>query len=163
MPNTKLRCTVCKGYFPRSSFYGAGCCTEECFRELQEMGRRRRQRRSASTKKRWENHRKRSSISGDLKRRVRNRDGNCCRYCGSPRNLHVHHIEYLSQGGANRAINLITLCDEHHAVIHSDKRRYQPLCRGYIWLLYVEGIKATISEVERWAVEGIPHPIRRSA
>ena len=37
--------------------------------------------------------------------------------------------------------NLITLCREHHDLVHSNKRKYQPLCRCYIWKLYVEGYK----------------------
>lgn len=65
--------------------------------------------------------------NGDQRRRVRKRDGNCCRWCGSTTSLQVHHVLYLSQGGPNLMGNLITLCLAHHEIVHSNKRVYQPV------------------------------------
>lgn len=59
------------------------------------------------------------------------RDGYKCTKCGYPegfkrksRELHVHHIVHISDGGDNRMSNLITLChichrnvDKHHRVV----------------------------------------------
>ena len=54
-------------------------------------------------------------------------DGGACRVCGTRDNLHVHHIRYRGQpGGTDEVDNLITLCLEHHALVHTDKKLYQP-------------------------------------
>lgn len=64
-----------------------------------------------------------------MRRRVITRDGNRCRCCGSRRQLMVHHIKYLSQGGLTRPWNLITLCSGCHGRVHAD-------------LLVIEGVRA---------------------
>lgn len=53
-----------------------------------------------------------------LRRRVRTRDGNRCRCCGSRDSLMVHHIQFLSEGGRTTAWNLITLCGRCHSLVH---------------------------------------------
>lgn len=55
-------------------------------------------------------------------------DGGRCRVCGTKQNLHVHHIHYRSEGGKDDLDNLITLCVDHHELIHSNKNLYQPRC-----------------------------------
>jgi 5-methylcytosine-specific restriction endonuclease McrA len=72
-----------------------------------------------------------------------------CRYCGTRRNLHAHHIAYRSQGGNDDPHNLITLCVEHHDLVHTDKGLWQPLLRAYIWLLYIEGRRLFLLEIKR--------------
>lgn len=43
------------------------------------------------------------------------RDGGECQVCGKTENLHVHHIQPVSEGGAKfDTENLITLCPKHH-------------------------------------------------
>jgi len=78
-------------------------------------------------------------------------DGSRCRCCGSGRNgaLHVHHVMYRSQGGPHEQSNLITLCVDCHMVVHSDKRRYQPLCLGVIWLRSFGDKQVTVRSLER--------------
>jgi 5-methylcytosine-specific restriction endonuclease McrA len=55
---------------------------------------------------------------------VLERDGRQCRHlsgsqvCGSIKNLQVHHIKPLSQGGKTEKTNMITLCEEHHESRH---------------------------------------------
>ena len=44
-----------------------------------------------------------------------------CTICGVEENLHHHHIIPKSQNGSDDETNLITLCTEHHAWIHSLK------------------------------------------
>jgi len=58
------------------------------------------------------------------------RDGYACRQCGwkhedarpgDPRySLDLHHLQLHSQGGANTEENLVTLCNVHHKVVHTD-------------------------------------------
>jgi 5-methylcytosine-specific restriction endonuclease McrA len=73
----------------------------------------------------------------------------CCRLCGIERNLHVHHINYRSQGGNDDPHNLIVLCLEHHDLVHSNKHQWQPLLRAYIWLLYVERRRMFLFDIKR--------------
>lgn len=47
-------------------------------------------------------------------------------------------------------VNLITLCLEHHAEAHSNKRLYQPVLRGLIWVYYVEGKLISVPQFMRW-------------
>lgn len=71
----------------------------------------------------WENRRK----------RVYERDNLRCQNCGrhGPSNgleLHAHHIVPKSKGGTHHTSNLITLCEDCHKSIHSN--RYAPT-KGY--------------------------------
>ena len=50
-----------------------------------------------------------------------------CRWCGSSRANHVHHILYRSQGGPHTPENLILLCLHCHELVHGNKRKYQPI------------------------------------
>lgn len=89
---------------------------------------------------------------------VLERDRGRCRMCGVPANT-IHHIRYKSEGVDHQAHNLIVLCGRGnaegcHGVVHSAKRVWQPLCRAYIWRLYVDGrqqyLPALKKEIERW-------------
>lgn len=81
--------------------------------------------------------------SDDIPRPVRSqvaaRDHSRCRGCGTNRDLHLHHIQYRSQGGDHVPHNLVTLCFHCHTLVHTNSHRYQPLLRGLLWLDYVEG------------------------
>lgn len=72
-----------------------------------------------------------------------------CRYCGTIRNLDVHHIEYRSQGGNDDPHNLIVLCSRHHELVHTDKGVWQPILRAYIWLLYIENRRLFLLDIKR--------------
>lgn len=56
------------------------------------------------------------------------RDKYMCKQCGSPKDLEVHHIEWLNEGNIlNPEItlnenNLITLCRDCHFRVHEAKR-----------------------------------------
>jgi len=54
-----------------------------------------------------------------LKKRVKDRDGNECYICGSPKRLHVHHIIPRNLGGPHTMENLVTLCSGCHMSIES--------------------------------------------
>ena len=50
-----------------------------------------------------------------------------CQLCGSTNCLHIHHIYYRSQLGMTVEKNLIRLCIQCHSLVHSNKKKYQPL------------------------------------
>lgn len=50
-----------------------------------------------------------------------------CQLCGSTSYLHIHHIYYRSQLGLTVPKNLIRLCSKCHELVHSNKKKYQPI------------------------------------
>ncbi|MDE0678969.1 MAG: DUF222 domain-containing protein [Gammaproteobacteria bacterium] len=54
-----------------------------------------------------------------IRRALRVRDGGC-RFpgCGRSRYVHAHHIKHWADGGETRLDNLVTLCSEHHRLVH---------------------------------------------
>lgn len=58
-------------------------------------------------------------------------DGRCV-FCGTTSNLHYHHIYYRSERKdlIDEPSNGIMLCEEHHRLVHSNKRKYQPILLG---------------------------------
>jgi 5-methylcytosine-specific restriction endonuclease McrA len=59
--------------------------------------------------------------NNDLRRAVLRRDRWHCQKCGSTTNLEVHHQQLRSHGGTDVLDNLITLCRNCHAKIHTKK------------------------------------------
>ncbi|HZL68202.1 MAG TPA: HNH endonuclease [Candidatus Limnocylindrales bacterium] len=55
----------------------------------------------------------------ELHRQVLERDGWRCQFCGSMQNLQVHHLKFRSHSGGDEEQNLITMCAECHARMHS--------------------------------------------
>lgn len=51
---------------------------------------------------------------------------NCCAICGSPY-IHLHHIRYGACGRKTYMGNVIPLCEEHHRLVHSNKKKWQPV------------------------------------
>jgi len=64
--------------------------------------------------------RAKQTIPPALRRSVLARDHRRCRVpgCRNGNYLDVHHIELRSEGGRNKAENLITLCGAHHRALH---------------------------------------------
>ncbi|MCW6035593.1 HNH endonuclease [Spirulina subsalsa FACHB-351] len=65
----------------------------------------------------------------EVRQFVLNRDGGCCRSCGSTQNLEVDHIIPLAKGGTNDLSNLQALCRpcnrrKKHYVDPRFKRRF---------------------------------------
>lgn len=58
------------------------------------------------------------ATSKALRRRVLARDDHRCRACGGRHCLHVHHIKFRTHGGRTLIVNLISLCEHCHALVH---------------------------------------------
>lgn len=54
----------------------------------------------------------------EVKETVRKRDNSQCVMCGAVSGLQVHHVVFLSRGGADSPSNCVTLCEDHHTKIH---------------------------------------------
>lgn len=54
------------------------------------------------------------AIPKEVKERVRERDGGCCVWCGSPQAAPNAHFIARSQGGLGIEENILTLCFDHH-------------------------------------------------
>ena len=50
-----------------------------------------------------------------------------CQLCGSPYNLHRHHIRYGACGRKTYIGNIIVLCSNCHRLVHSNKKKWQPI------------------------------------
>ena len=57
------------------------------------------------------------------------RDNYSCRLCGSTNWIQLHHIYYRSQRKdlINDIENCIMLCDDCHRLVHSNKKKWQPI------------------------------------
>jgi 5-methylcytosine-specific restriction endonuclease McrA len=74
-----------------------------------------------------------SKVSGSTRRMVFDRFKHMCAYCGrSGRFLQIHHIKYRSEGVDHSLDNLILLCEDHHMMVHSNKRKWQPMLKQYV-------------------------------
>ena len=50
----------------------------------------------------------------------------CCVFCGSPY-INMHHIRYGACGRKTYMGNVIPLCEEHHRLVHTNKKKYQKI------------------------------------
>jgi len=67
------------------------------------------------------------------KKKVKQRDSYQCQICGDRNGkiydsgvivkAQAHHIIYKEKGGSNKPDNMVTLCDQCHAVIHKQRWR----------------------------------------
>lgn len=50
-----------------------------------------------------------------------------CAICGN-NNIHLHHIRYGGLYGGRKTYlgNVIPLCEKHHRLVHTNKRKYMP-------------------------------------
>jgi 5-methylcytosine-specific restriction endonuclease McrA len=141
---SKVRCVGCRTYFPKSDVYRSFGFTHVCSAECEQVYVQQPARRAGLRSKP-------KFLAADVRSTVLARDGNRCRCCSTNGGLHVHHVDYRSQGGLDVEHNLITLCFSCHEMVHSDKRRFQPLLRGVVWLTY-SGRRVSVYQFERWLV-----------
>lgn len=162
MAVSKVRCASCRAYVPRDEVYYSSrmvnVCTETCFRAVYEK-----QRTKQPPEKVTRIARKQTRLDADVRQRIRRRDANVCRWCGRA-GEQIHHVVYRSQGGADHVSNLVLLCAEHHAMVHSNKRHYQPVLLALLWVGYVEGRWLTGPEIERRLIsDGVIEMLGESA
>lgn len=150
MATTKRRCTACKGYFPAEEMLRASgltnVCSHSCLETFKNKYRKKRERRQEH---RENKHRYGRRLPGQIRDKVRERDGIRCRFCGKNSEIQIHHIQYRSQGGSDAPWNLISLCADHHLMVHGDKKRWQRVLQMTIWLHEAEGMYCTVPQVER--------------
>ena len=130
-----IRCKRCREFVKKEDSIKLGVssfCSEEHLQEWQRerMAKQRERLISRSVEK---------DIPLSTRQRILSADGHHCRFCGTPYLLHIHHITYRSEGGDHEFSKLITLCWEHHDLVHSDKSLYQPLCRAIVWSREIDG------------------------
>ena len=72
---------------------------------------------------------KKVTVTKEIYNFVIERDKYCCRLCGSTNWIQLHHILYRSQRKdlINDINNCIMLCDDCHKLVHSNKKRWQPI------------------------------------
>jgi hypothetical protein len=71
---------------------------------------------------RWEYQKGQQMGFYNLKAYVLHRDGYQCQKCKVKNSkLHVHHLEFISNGGTDTPNNLITLCEDCHSHLHAGK------------------------------------------
>ena len=72
---------------------------------------------------------KKIKVSHETYMKVYNRDNGICQMCGSNQNLNLHHILYRSQRRdlIDEPTNCIMLCSQCHELVHSNKKKYQPM------------------------------------
>ena len=69
-----------------------------------------------------------TDIPEKTRKEVYARDGYRCRWCGRGNAwIHLHHIVYRSSGVDHSKENLISLCEAHHRLVHTNKHVYQPV------------------------------------
>ncbi len=143
----KVRCASCNSYRPKEEMHQrvslAWVCSEACARAYRYDRKPR-----AAIKQKAPNSA--TLIPDDVRAKVVARDDGRCRFCGTPRGVDLHHVVYRSQGGKHTPDNLLSLCGVHHALVHSSKRRFMPLCKGVLWLMYEKNQRVTIPQLERW-------------
>lgn len=83
---------------------------------------------------------KRVCVSKETYNIVLERDKGCCRLCGKL-NIQLHHIYYRSERKdlIDVPYNCIMLCFDCHKLVHSNKKKYQP-----ILLEIIEQTKKTV-------------------
>lgn len=124
---SKVRCNFCKEYIDRDTAYRRGinsfCNADHAGQAMFKL----------RTKADGLKRRSGTGIERAIRLAVYERDKRVCVYCFTGWNVHLHHIAYRSEGGPDTADNLISLCQEHHEMVHSNKKKWQPLCFQYVY------------------------------
>lgn len=123
----RVRCSYCRRYFDKKHCITIGIqrfCSEEHYYQYKGSLAN-----SPSDK---------SRIPDDIRQAVIERDRGGCRFpgCRLAAGIDIHHIKYRSEGGSHEMSNLISLCREHHSLVHSDKKQYQKMCLNLIGVDY---------------------------
>lgn len=130
----KVKCGNCKQYIEKTDASKRGInyfCNSDCIKAKA----------FSAPKKKFTKSKKRDTFE---------KDGFRCRYCGNSGDLITHHVIYRSEvrnrQWRDEDSNLISLCNSpcHLEIIHSNKKKYQPLCLQVIWRREIKGDKLTL-------------------
>lgn len=152
--STKARCSVCRNYVPKEEMLRTGLgglggiCSEKCLEDYIEKYRNKRVRRKENREKKFTGSR---SLAGSCRDRVKRRDSEKCRWCGTTDSIEIHHVYYRSEGGADTPRNLISLCTADHALAHTNKKKYQPILLLWLWLYYEKEMNVNVETAFRLA------------
>ena len=152
----KARCSICKNYYPKDEMLQqglgglGGICSDECRELYVQKYRAKRVRRKENREKKYTNTGGRR-LPGTCRDRVKRRDSETCRWCGTTQYVQIHHVRYRSEGGPDTPRNLISLCDSCHARAHTNKRKYQPVLLLWLWLFYEQENEVTVESAFRAA------------
>lgn len=83
----------------------------------------------------------RHGVQAELREYIKNRDDFTCRLCFSKlqsKEMQVHHIVPVSNGGEDDHINLVLLCNECHTNLHKDG-----------WENYIKKLKDYTTKIEQ--------------
>lgn len=152
---SSFRCPGCKGRFRVEDAHrkiGLNyVCSSACARAMNTWAREPQPRTQPRTQPTRKPKPKPKPTKSDIPPRTRAelhlRDKGC-RFCGR-RDAEAHHICYKSEGIDHQLHNLVLLCDEHHALVHSNKKYWKPILLAYVWVRMVEGRAMTIPAIER--------------
>lgn len=67
----------------------------------------------------------------NIKQYVLERDGHRCQRCKAQQKLHVHHLQWRRNGGADTHQNLVTLCKACHDTIHTNTAENAKLVKKF--------------------------------
>ena len=146
MARSKVKCHACKEYVDTGSAFRRGLsswCDYDCFIDSQNAALKKKYKKMASSK----GHD--TGVYEELRLKVLTSDNFRCRLCAKQNNLAVHHVIYKSdkknKPWENTVSNLITLCNTpcHLSIVHKNKKRFQRLCLGIIWIREIEGDRST--------------------
>ena len=150
---SKVRCgnKACKEYIEKDSAVHAGLshyCDSDCMFASSSKPKAKTAKKSPKRKPKKPN-----PVSEEIRERVLHRDKFRCRACQkTPLNPAVHHIVYRgdfrNKPWENESSNQITLCNQpcHLTVVHGDKRTWQPILLGLVWLSEVENQYLTVEQ-----------------
>lgn len=68
----------------------------------------------------------RSSTDKEIYKKTLNLFNGLCAICGNNQ-VAMHHIRYGACGRKTYMGNVIPLCEYHHRLVHSNKKKYQPM------------------------------------
>lgn len=144
----KYKCGGCKRYISDDEIWRQTSlqrwCSQECYTGQPGLSQ------NATRPDRKPSKRRKDDIPASTRETVLRRDSGSCRFCGVKYGLHLHHINYRSEGVDHSPHNLITLCHEHHDLVHSNKKKWKPVLLGVIWMMYVENKMMRVPQFARW-------------
>lgn len=151
----KVRCANCKEFIEKSDAIPRGIsnfCSMDCLFAKTNKGKSGRRSVSSTENSKVQSVNRRlvsNELTDEVRDHVLRNDNFRCRLCGGANNLVFHHVIYKSEKKnklwQDTVSNGITLCNEpcHLGIVHKDKKRFQKLCLGIIWLREVEGDRYT--------------------